>query len=173
MDQADDTPPSDITVVLATPADADIVLDILQEAARWLLSRDIDQWRPDQFEREPLLAAIARGEIYLARRDGEAFGTLRLQWTDERVWGCDTGDAGYVHGLAIRRSAAGIGLGRAVLRWAEQKVAAAGRAYLRLDCMTANLALRSYYERAGFTCRGDLHGKTWSASRYEKRAHPA
>ena len=173
MDHADDTLPSDITIELATPADADAVLDILQEAARWLLSRDIDQWRPDQFEREPLLAAISRGDVYLARKDGEAVGTLRLQWSDERVWGSDTGDAGYVHGLAICRGAAGIGLGHAMLRWAERKVAVAGRAYLRLDCMTANLALRAYYEHAGFTHCGDIHGKTWSASRYEKRARPA
>ena len=75
--------------------------------------------------------------------------------------------------LAIRRRAAGTGLGRTMLRWAEREVAAAGRTYLRLDCMTANLALRSYYECAGFMHRGDVHGKTWSASRYEKRVEPA
>jgi ribosomal protein S18 acetylase RimI-like enzyme len=173
MERADDTLPRDVTIECATPADADTSLGILQEAARWLLSRGIDQWRPDQFERGSVLAAIARGELYLARRDGAVVATLRLQWTDERVWGSDTGDAGYVHGLAIRRRAAGVGLGRAMLRWAERAVVAAGRTYLRLDCMTANLALRSYYERAGFTYRGDVHGKTWSASRYEKRVEPA
>ncbi|HEV2458609.1 MAG TPA: hypothetical protein VGS80_09605 [Ktedonobacterales bacterium] len=76
MERADDTLPRDITIERATPADADIALGILQEAARWLLSRGIDQWRPDQFERESLLAAFARGELYLAKRGDEAVGTL-------------------------------------------------------------------------------------------------
>ena len=76
MERADDTLPRDVTIERATPGDADVVLGILHEAARWLLSRGIDQWRPDQFERESLLAAFARGELYLAKRGDEAVGTL-------------------------------------------------------------------------------------------------
>src|SRR5215469_12624902 len=130
MEHDDDALPNGITIELATPADADVALEILQAAARWLLSRGIHQWQPDQFERTSLLAAISRSELYLARRQGEAVGTLRLQWADERMWGRDSGDAGYVHGLAIRRDVADIGLGRALLRWAERQVTAAGKTYL-------------------------------------------
>lgn len=60
------------------------------------------------------------------RRDGEAIGTVMLQWSDEEIWGTMADDAGYVHGLRIRRRAAGLGLGRALLRWAEPRAVAAG-----------------------------------------------
>jgi GNAT superfamily N-acetyltransferase len=163
---------SDISIERATPDDVDIVLDILEEAARWLLARSIEQWVPEQFKREPLLARIAAGEVYLAWRNGTALGTLTLQWADPRIWGEQAADASYVHGLAIRRVAGGQGVGLALLRWAEGIAAGAGKMYLRLDCMAENAALRAYYERAGFTHLRDVFGKTWGASLYEKRVQP-
>jgi len=41
--------------------------------------------------------------MYGARLGGETFGTLALQWSDAEVWGDVHEDAGYVHGLAIKR----------------------------------------------------------------------
>ncbi len=58
---------------------------------------------------------------------------------------------------------------RRLLRWAEDTAAAAGKSYLRLDCMTANEALRADYERAGFSYRGEASSDGWRVSRYEKR----
>ncbi len=72
--------------------------------------------------------------MYLtARTSGQTLGTLALQWSDEEVWGHVQADAGYVHGLSIRRTFAGRGLGHELLRWAEERVALAGKSYLRLD----------------------------------------
>ena len=103
-------------------------------------------------------------------RDGVIVGTLTLTWADPHVWGEQPDDAGYVHGLAIRRDAAGQGIGAAMLAWAGRAVAAAGRPYLRLDCMATNARLRAYYERAGFTQVRDVADANWSASLYQKRA---
>jgi ribosomal protein S18 acetylase RimI-like enzyme len=77
-----------------------------------------------------------------------------LQWSDEEVWGEVPDDAGYVHGLAIRRGEAGKGLGRRLPSWAEDRAARTGRRCLRLDCAASNRALNAYYERAGFRPRG-------------------
>jgi ribosomal protein S18 acetylase RimI-like enzyme len=112
---------------------------------------------------------VEAGEFYLARVDGGAAATLGLQWSDRYVWPDAPDDAGYVHWFAVRRAAAGRGVGLRLLGWAERAAAAAGKRYLRLDCMRDNPALRAYYERAGFAHRGDLAGPTWSAALYEKR----
>jgi ribosomal protein S18 acetylase RimI-like enzyme len=157
-----------ITIERATAADADAVLAILQDAARWLLSRGIEQWRPEHFQREPLLRHIARGEVFVARRARVPVGTLSLSWDDLAVWGEQPPIAGYVHGLAISRSEGGHGLGRALLDWASRRTAAAGKPLLRLDCMTDNPALRVYYERPGFTYLRDASDWSWSASLYER-----
>ena len=41
-----------VEITLAVSADIDDVLDVLNEAARWLASRGINQWRVDGFTRE-------------------------------------------------------------------------------------------------------------------------
>jgi len=107
--------------------------------------------------------------MYVARLGGETFGTLALQWSDEEVWGAVRADAGYVHGLAIRRAFAGRGLGRELLRWAEESTALAGKSYPRLDCRAENGELNGYYERAGFRRRGRVGIWGFEVNLYEKR----
>jgi GNAT superfamily N-acetyltransferase len=81
------------------------------------------------------------------------------------VWAGVDGAAGYLHRLAVRRAAAG--LGAFLLTWAADVTRRTGRRSLRLDCVAANTGLRGYYEKAGFQHRGDtaLHGV--EVSRYE------
>jgi hypothetical protein len=75
-----------VEICLATPADLDDVLDILNETARWLASRGINQWRVDGFPRELVAGDIARGEVYIARRERRAVGTFTLMWRDDLFW---------------------------------------------------------------------------------------
>lgn len=162
----------------AEPGELDLVLDILEEAARWQFARGIDQWRPESFKRGPFQAPIAeqvaQGSVYLASQEGEALGTITLQWNDPmdtKLWECilPHEDAGYIHRLAIRRVCAGLGVGRCLLRWAEQTILDLGKQYVRLDCMATNGALCAYYERAGYVCRGEVQGNGWEARLYERQ----
>lgn len=165
-------------------ADLEIIISILEEAAHWLTSRGIDQWEPEKFRRPAFYQRISdqirHGLVYLAKLDGTPAGTITLQPDDSfdrMLWEpiARPEDASYVHSLATHRAAAGVGVGRAMLHWAEQHVAAAHKPYLRLDCAADNDALCAYYERAGFTTRGNFQGKGWMARRYEKaiaRNHP-
>ena len=107
--------------------------------------------------------------MYLAGLRGRPVGTLALQWSDDETWGDIPGDAGYVHGLAIRRDFADQGLGRELLRWAEARVAASGKKYLRLDCVAENRALNEYYRRAAFSYRGGALVWGLEVSLYEKK----
>ncbi len=166
-----DTLKNKLSITPATSAELDIVLDMLEEAARWITSKGIDQWQPGSFadqRKQKIAGQVDHGEVYLARVDGKPFGTFTLQWADPLVWQNVPDDAGYMHRLAVRRAFAGQGLGQALLASAGSKVVAAGKRYLRLDCMAENEALRLYYERAGFSYCGDLSGNGWSASLYEK-----
>jgi GNAT superfamily N-acetyltransferase len=163
-----------ITAVVrrAVPDDAATVLAVLDDAAAWLAGRGVVQW-PARFRPEWIEPGLGNGEVWLAERDGVAVGTLTLQRTDP-LWP-DDGLAGYVHRLAVRREAAG--LGRQLLHWAAAEVHEHGRGLLRLDCAAPNRELRRYYESAGFVHRGDVEipaaeGSTPSGrpmvSRYER-----
>jgi ribosomal protein S18 acetylase RimI-like enzyme len=151
------------------------VVDIIAEAAAWLESLGIDQWsrhldreRTVAHLRTAMIGPAPEREVYLVWSGAEPVATLALQ--PEVDWGDLSDDSAlYVHSFAVRRWVAGQGLGRRMLDWAAGEAAAAGKTALRLDCMVENVALRAYYERAGFVHRGDVHGTTWSASLYEKQ----
>lgn len=147
-------PAGRLDVVPARPADLEEVLAILEEARQWLFAKGITEQWPRPVPPEAIASRIQRRETYLAYLEGKAVATFTLQWSDERTWGSVPEDAGYVHGLAVRRAFAGQQIGRRLLELAAEICVAAGKQYLRLDCWAGNAALRQYYERAGFTDRG-------------------
>lgn len=160
----------------ATVEDADTFVDIHEEVARWLWDRGIHQWEPGTYQKAWILRHIERGEVYLARRGSNVLGTVLVQWSDEWTWGERPPDAGYIHGLRVRRAAAGQGLGRAMLQWAEREIIRAGRPFARLDCTADNERLCAYYIDAGYNrqtdfewVEGDNQGKL---ARFQKRLLP-
>ncbi|MGH7925089.1 MAG: GNAT family N-acetyltransferase, partial [Candidatus Binatus sp.] len=121
-----------VELTLAVPADLDDLLEVLNESARWLSSRGINQWPVDGFPRKLIATNISRGEVYVARRSSRAVGTFTLQWSDEMFWPGATDGAGYIHRIAVRREARGLGVD--LVKFAERVTIAAGRKLLRLDC---------------------------------------
>ncbi len=161
---------SDIRIIRAEIGDLDRVLEILEEASRWLSSKGLEtQWRPSPAFRQTIKDNIERGDVYVAKGLGGTFGTITLQWNDKKFWGDIRQDAGYIHKLAITRSHAGQHLGLRLLNWAEAKARAEGKSYLRLDCLASNKTIRQYYERVGFTHVRDTLAPGWKASLYEKK----
>jgi ribosomal protein S18 acetylase RimI-like enzyme len=161
--------PGQLRVRGARAEDLDAVLSILEDAARWMVSRGIEGWTPGSFSRRRIADLVDRGEMYLAVLAGEPVGTFALQWSDEETWGDVPDDAGYVHGLAVRREFAGMGVGRELLGWLENRVSLAGREYLRLDCVADNEALNEYYRRADFDHGGRAVVRGLEINLYQKR----
>ncbi|MEV7600414.1 GNAT family N-acetyltransferase [Kitasatospora sp. NPDC089797] len=135
----------------ATGEHTDEVLSVLDEAAGWLGGRGIRQW-PDRFPAAWVADAIGRGETWLVDVGDKTAATVTLDWADA-LWADVGGTAGYVHRLAVRRWARG--LGGVVLGWAEDRARERGVDALRLDCVAHNRSLRDYYEGRGFAHRGD------------------
>jgi GNAT superfamily N-acetyltransferase len=135
---------------LATPQDGPGLLALRVSATAWLLGRGIRQWRPGDISAEDVLRQVDAGEWYVVGHGNSLRGGLRLLWSDEPVWGPNTEDAAYVHGLVIDRRFSGTGLGSGMLAWAEEQALLARRARLRLDCVETNDVLRRYYVDRGY-----------------------
>lgn len=144
---------------LAGPADVAEVVGLLTEAAAWARDRGIERWWPIPFPERIVRRGVERGEVFLVHRTDELVGTIALAREDPLMWGDQPPVAGYVHRLAVRRSLAGAGLGRAILEWADGEVRRWGRSKLRLDCLATNAALRRYYLGLGFREVGTVSGK--------------
>ena len=141
---------------LAHPEDVDAVYALLHDAAVWLTVRGVSQWKPGALPRSLVENGIARGEIFVVRSPSRLVATLQLTESDPEIWGDDAGVALYLHRLCVARADSGKGLGLRLLDWASAEARTRGRRMLRLDCVASNVALRRYYEAAGFEPRGEV-----------------
>ncbi len=139
----------------ATLADAEMIIAMLNNAARWLDSKGVDQW-PSPFPDEIVRASVERGDSYVALLEDQPVGSVAVYWDDPGFWGPRPPDAGYIHRLVVDRRMTGQGMGSAILEAAAWLVGAKGRAFLRLDTGARNWRLRRWYEELGFVHRGDI-----------------
>ncbi|MFG2098825.1 GNAT family N-acetyltransferase [Streptomyces sp. NPDC048612] len=155
--------------------DPAVLVALYDRAARWMLASGIDQWKPGEKDEEHFRLRQREGEVWLAEAGGRAVGAFELWWRDEAAWGPQPPEAGYVHRLMVDREHAAAGTGRALLAHAEGRIAGAGRAWSRLDCVSSNPRLRTYYEGAGYTVVGEqpvkegADGSLYAVTLLEKR----
>lgn len=127
-------------------------------------------WRPDQLTPERAEPDVRAGWFFLAWDEAEAVGTMRLAPSDPRFWpDAATGEALYLHRLAVRRAVAGGAVSSALLAWAAERAATRGIPFLRLDCDAARERLRGVYERFGFTYHSDREVGGLVVARYQLR----
>ncbi|MFD7099612.1 GNAT family N-acetyltransferase [Streptomyces xanthophaeus] len=153
-----------------SPADAPVILDMLDGAVVWMNSRgNTEQWGTIPYSQIP--GGVARVERYttenapyLAELDGRPVGALVM----------DTGPspqmpiapAGeperYVRLLVSDRRYAGRGIGAALLAHAAEETRRAGVDLLRVDCWAGGGGeLVAFYERNGFTPTDPFLSGTW------------
>jgi ribosomal protein S18 acetylase RimI-like enzyme len=83
------------------------------------------------------------------------------------MWGERQDNACYLHRLAVDMDHHNQQIGRKLLHWMEDHIVLSN-GYLRLDCVAANPALNSFYQRAGFTFAGYIGEGADKFSTYEK-----
>ncbi|HEY6068002.1 MAG TPA: hypothetical protein VIU81_04850, partial [Gaiellaceae bacterium] len=66
--------------------DVELVGALIDDATEWVGRLGFVQW-PLPFPRDDLVAAIGRGEVYLAEVDGEAAATVTVLADDPVYWG--------------------------------------------------------------------------------------
>lgn len=150
------------TIRRADSADVDAVLALVTEAAQWLGERGSDQWQyPEQRHRVSIARTTARSEVWVVTDDSDTIvATITInEYADPEFWkpDDDSGDALYVHRMAVARTAAGHEIGSALLDWAARQAVDTGKKWLRLDAWANNTELHNYYRRRGFQHVRTLH----------------
>ncbi|MGH3159944.1 MAG: GNAT family N-acetyltransferase [Streptosporangiaceae bacterium] len=140
------------TITLARTEDLDTVLELLNAAADWLHSRNINQW-PDGFGPDRIRPLIERREMYLVHDASDAVATVAMSWLGDRDFWTSAElaeSAAYVSKAAVARPQAGHGLGDLLLRWVIDRADKAGARWVRLDAWRTNNALQEYYRQHGW-----------------------
>lgn len=132
--------------------DVPAVLALFSQASAWLRSRGSDQWQYSP-SAERTAANTAAGALWIAEQDHQPIATITVDdHADPEFWPTDDdpADALHVHRVIVARAAAGQGLGAALLDWASERAAAAGRKWIRLDAWSTNEQLHRYYHDRGW-----------------------
>lgn len=124
---------------------------VLVESANWLDSIEQSMWKVEDLTAEELLKKYDIADMKLCYENGNVMGVYILQWYDALFWPeLRKYDTGIVHKLAVSREYNKQGYGKKILESAEELCKNRGIYSLRLNCGTARLRLRNFYEKAGF-----------------------
>jgi GNAT superfamily N-acetyltransferase len=125
-------------------------IDILREASLWTARFGRPIWPLDSFTVEEHRALASAHEQIGGFEDSKMVACMRLQTRDEIFWPDDpSGEALYLHKLAVRRASSGKGWTARMVEWALDECRRQNARALRLDTV-ANSKLPVFYESLGF-----------------------
>ncbi len=133
-----------------TRGDIPIALDIMREAASWLVATGRPLWRLEDSPEERILRDRTSDNICVGWVGEESVAAMILQWRDPMFWPNAADDSAFIHKLSVRRRFAGTGAAREMVAWAMQEARQHGKQYLRLDCAGERPRLCAFYESLCF-----------------------
>ena len=143
-------------IIKTTEKDIPVIEDILLDAVHWLDAIGQPLWREDWVMWEKLSQNYKLSDFRIALFDGTPAACMAVMDHDPHIWpDVKKGTSLFIHKLAVKRFAAGMGLSDALIGYAKMMCAESGAAYLRLDCHQDRPKLRAVYERNGFVCVGE------------------
>lgn len=159
----------EIAISKAQREDLQCVLDLWLEAAKWMLTQGIEQWKPNLFTMDSVQEQYKNAELFVAKTNELVVGCFSVQWSDELIWQeLNNDDAGYIHKLVVAREFKGHHIGAHLLACAEEYIKFAGKRSSRLDCKADNERLNAFYRDAGYRFVTKVEGRNWNSSLYEK-----
>jgi GNAT superfamily N-acetyltransferase len=147
------------------PEDAQLVLDLFDEAVAWLVARgQTGQWGTEPFSRFPARVRRAEewassGGLYVAQ-DEQPLGIIVLGSHPEWVEPPDRPER-YVDALVTSRERQGKDIGGALIRHAIAETRRAGIDLLRVDCWAGAPGLVAWYEAQGFVKTSTFTVRDW------------
>ncbi len=136
--------------MIITQGNTAIGVDIMREAASWLIDTGKAMWRLDDVTEAKILDGISPDNIYVGWINEDSAAAMVLLWRDPVFWPQVSDDSGFLHRLSIRRRFAGTGIAREMVEWAKQEAGRRGKTYLSLECEASRLRLCAFYEEMGF-----------------------
>lgn len=158
----------------ASEADIPVITDVLTDATQYKLKHADSSWGTEGWFQHEIQERMDDGNLfYLVKLNDEVVGTASLSWQDERNWGKQPDNAGYLHQLAVKDGYHGQNLGSQIIDRLGAEVLSNGRQFLRLDCNAQNAELCAYYEKLGFeqvgtNTRPDNELGTYQSALYER-----
>jgi ribosomal protein S18 acetylase RimI-like enzyme len=142
-------------IVRLTRADGSGLRALYRAVAADLRAKGVRQWDRFYPNRWIIGGDVRRGAAFGIREEGRIVGAVvvdrrqsgkyaGLPWSDR------SGNPACVHRLAVHPAHQGRGIGKSLLRYAEEQARRAGCTSIRLDVYSANPGAVAMYRRAGY-----------------------
>lgn len=129
--------------------DKSIALDIMREAAQWLIDTGRPLWDLNDLSEDKMSATPE--EFHVAWIGDQSAAAMTLSYEDRFFWpDIPANTSGFIHKLSVRRRFAGEGYAELLIHHAKELCTSKGIKYLRLDCDAHRAALCQFYEKCGF-----------------------
>lgn len=158
-----------LRIIQANEQHAEQVTSLLVNAAEWMESQGIEQWKKEMFTPELIHSYFAEREVFLLYVDDRPVAMFTLQSRDPDYWQhLDDDRYLYLHRLTVHQDFRSLGLGAILIQWATNYALTSGKKGLRLDCMAHLPTLNRFYQSQDFRYMGTHDVKGRLASLYEK-----
>ena len=133
-----------------TCGDKEEAINIMREAAQWLIDIGKPMWNlddlsPDKIDNPP-------DEFIVMWVDGESVATMTLSFEDKFFWpNIALNTSGFIHKLSVRREYAGKGYAKILVEHAKKLCLIKKINCLRLDCDPHRKGLNEFYINCGFS----------------------
>ncbi len=145
----------------ATPAEADIALNILLTGKKSLCEAAVDQWQNDYLKKELIETDISLGESYLLFFEDVAVASF--VFTDKADSAYDKSGAYLIdppytslHRVAVLPEFKGLGVGGMIVDYCIKKSSEMGVCGFRCDTHEQNKSMRRMLTKNGFIDRGPI-----------------
>ncbi len=153
-----------VSISLATSADAQAIADVISEAAHDLTDKHGHGHWSAVASAKGVLSGMNKAKVLVAKTDNTVVGTLRL--TGSRPWVIDPAyftpvpRPVYLVDMAVRPGYQRIGVGRALIEQAKAMATTLSGDAIRLDAFAGVAGAGGFYEKCGFTDKGQIVYKT-------------
>jgi hypothetical protein len=138
--------------------DMKTIIDLIDRTAKWLGTKDTNQWAkpwPSEPARDARVSrGIRTGRTWVVEDGGELAATVTYRQNgNQKLWTAEEqrDPAVYVSRLIVSREWAGDRIGAALIDWAGSQALKAWEAqWIRVDVWTTNITLHNYYKERYF-----------------------
>lgn len=140
-------------IELAKKEEIKDLCEIIISRCNWLKENNIRQWiitsYPIRFDHTYFEQQMKKNKLLIAKKGKIVCGGLLLKEEDNSCWSDqETKNAYYIHHFVTKIGEKG--LGKRMIEFSKQQAKEDGKEYLRLDCVSHNKKLNTYYYNLGF-----------------------
>jgi GNAT superfamily N-acetyltransferase len=167
---------TNLNIRSATSNDIPVILHLFDDAVRWLVSKGITkQWGTEPLSSragfsERVEAWVREQKMWVVCQDDVVLGCLVIASSvpayAQKVCEKYLKEMLYLEAFVASREHKGVG--KVLLEHAESLARSQDIRFIWVDCFAENPALRTYYERAGFTVFAEFSVKDWHGIVLEK-----